>query len=108
VAWADREQTGKAVVITILGDNLGEADETVLLSLSNPTGGASLGLFATATLVIGNDDALRRVRIDVTGAAGAVSVGADPASARPVPADFTDLPAQIHLQLRFFLAGGNG
>jgi uncharacterized delta-60 repeat protein len=50
------DQTTATFTITILDDDLAENDETVLLSLSNPTGGAELGSQRTSVLVILNDD----------------------------------------------------
>lgn len=49
-------ETRKTFTIPIRQDTTVEDDETVLLSLANPTGGAELGALATATLVLVNDD----------------------------------------------------
>ena len=57
LSWADGETTAKTLAVTITGDTAVEADETVLLTLRSPTGGATLGT-ASATLTITNDDAL--------------------------------------------------
>ncbi len=58
VNWGDGDSSSKNVTVMILEDTLDEANETVALSLSNPTGGASLGNPANATLtIIDNDDA---------------------------------------------------
>jgi hypothetical protein len=51
-------QTTKTFQVPILQDSSLEPDETVNLSLSNPTGGASLGSPAGATLTIQDDDAV--------------------------------------------------
>jgi uncharacterized delta-60 repeat protein len=49
-------QTTATFTVTVLEDALAENDETVLLSLSNPTGGAELGSQRNSVLVILNDD----------------------------------------------------
>ena len=57
VNFADGE-TSKIVAIPIVNDALVENSETIILNLSNPTGGADLGTQKTATLTIIDDDAL--------------------------------------------------
>jgi RHS repeat-associated protein len=57
VDFADGETT-KTVVIPIVNDTLYETNETLNLTLSNPTGGVAIGAQNTATLAIVNDDAL--------------------------------------------------
>jgi hypothetical protein len=54
--WADGETGNKTFTITILDDVLSEGNETISLSLSNPTGGASLGALSHATLTIVDDE----------------------------------------------------
>jgi CSLREA domain-containing protein len=49
-------ETRKTITIPILNDSLVEDDETILLTLSNPTGGASLGVRSAATLSILDED----------------------------------------------------
>ncbi len=53
-------ETSKTVNIPIVNDTQFEPDETVNLSLSNPTGGATLGTQTTAVLTIINDDLPQR------------------------------------------------
>jgi hypothetical protein len=56
VSWADGETADKTVTIPLLDDMLtGESNETVGLTLSNATGGATLGSQNTATLNIAED-----------------------------------------------------
>ncbi len=57
LTWDEGETGPKNFTISIIGDTTTEADETVNLTLSNPTGGATLGTPATAVLTITNDDA---------------------------------------------------
>jgi hypothetical protein len=49
-------ETSKTITVPIINDSIDEPNETVLLSLSNPTGGASLGPKANAVLVIQDND----------------------------------------------------
>ncbi|MFN8524263.1 MAG: Calx-beta domain-containing protein, partial [Chloroflexota bacterium] len=49
-------ETSKNVSVPILQDPLDEDDETVLLTLGSPTGGAAIGAQSTATLTITDDD----------------------------------------------------
>ncbi|WP_242056395.1 S-layer family protein [Nostoc sp. FACHB-152] len=57
VNFADGE-TSKTITITIVNDNIYESNETVNLTLINPTNGAALGTQKTATLTIVDNDAL--------------------------------------------------
>lgn len=58
VNFADGDVAAKAVTLTIVNDTIVEPSETVMLTLSNPTGGATLGNAAdiTSTITIDNDD----------------------------------------------------
>jgi len=70
LSWSDGETANKTFNIPILDDALNEADESVNMSLSNPTGGAVLGN-ANATLIISDDEPLPTVSInDVSQAEG--------------------------------------
>ncbi len=56
LSWANGDTANKMCTIPIIDDTLGESNETVILSLANPTGGATLGTPSTATLTILGDD----------------------------------------------------
>ncbi|MSP40112.1 MAG: hypothetical protein EXR70_16600 [Deltaproteobacteria bacterium] len=57
VSFATGDTTSKTVNIPITNDTTSEFDETVNLTLSSPTGGATLGSQSTAVLTILDDDA---------------------------------------------------
>jgi hypothetical protein len=57
LSWANGDTAAKTFTVTVLGDTTVEPDETVNLTLSSPTGGATLGTPASATLTIVLDDA---------------------------------------------------
>lgn len=56
VNFADGDTAAKTVNVPILQDSADEPDETVNLTLSTPTGGATLGAQTTAALTITDDD----------------------------------------------------
>jgi CSLREA domain-containing protein len=65
VNFADGDSAAKTVEVPITDDVLNEPDETVTLSLSNPTGGATFGSPAVATLTIAdNNDPLPTLSIN--------------------------------------------
>ena len=51
LTFADNE-IFKEFIIPIVDDDIAEPDETINIQLSNPQGGATLGTFQTAVLVI--------------------------------------------------------
>jgi len=56
LSWADGDIAPKIFQVPLLDDGTGENDETVLLSLSNPTGGATIGTPGSAVLTIEDND----------------------------------------------------
>ncbi|HVT59692.1 MAG TPA: Calx-beta domain-containing protein [Thermoanaerobaculia bacterium] len=56
ISWADGESSSKAFFVAVLDDGVADGDHTVNLTLSNPTGGAVLGLPSTGILTILNSD----------------------------------------------------
>lgn len=68
-------QTSKTFTISLLDDSLVEPTETVLLTLSNPTGGATLGSTSAATVNIANNDAPSSGKVDIASAAYSIGEG---------------------------------
>ena len=56
LSWADGDHGVKAFNVTIDNDAVKESNETVSLRLTSPTGGATLGAPANATMTIVDDD----------------------------------------------------
>jgi YD repeat-containing protein len=54
--WADGDTAEKTFTISIIDDLTEEDKETINLSLSNPSGGASLGMPGTAVVTISDND----------------------------------------------------
>ncbi len=56
LSWADGDGTDRTFDVSLVNDLEDEPDETFLVILSAPTGGAALGSPATATITIVDDD----------------------------------------------------
>ena len=52
ITWADGEEGGKSITINILNDPFLEEQETILISLSNPQGGLSVGQLRETSIII--------------------------------------------------------
>jgi hypothetical protein len=55
--WKDKEERAKAIYLSILDDQEFEGDETLTITLSNPTGDATLGTQNPITVTIVDDEA---------------------------------------------------
>jgi hypothetical protein len=80
VAWADGDLADKTVVVPVLNDGIVELDETFGLALVSPTGGATLGPLASATLTIQDDDVSGAIEFT----AGAFSYGENGVALVPI------------------------
>jgi hypothetical protein len=56
LSWPDGDAANKTFIVSITNDTAIEANETFTVSLSSPTGGASLGTPSTGTVSIVDDD----------------------------------------------------
>ncbi len=56
LSWGNGDTATKSIVVPIVGDSVQESAETFSVALSAPTGGASLGSPASATVTINDDD----------------------------------------------------
>ena len=80
LSWDDGDSADKTFSVTLLNDTTAESNETLTLSLSSPTGGATLTSPSTATLTIADDDnapgtlALTSAAYSVSEAGGSVVV----------------------------------
>jgi Leucine-rich repeat (LRR) protein len=54
--WSDSDDVDKIFIINIISDSQPENDETFIVNLANPTGGAQLGTPKTATVTITEDN----------------------------------------------------
>jgi hypothetical protein len=57
-------EVSKPIFVPIIDDTLNEPDETALVELSKPTGGATLGATSTALLTIHDNDPLPSLRVN--------------------------------------------
>ncbi len=56
ISWSSGDINPRTFTVPILEDTLDESDETINISLANPTGGAMLGNPNTAVITINDDD----------------------------------------------------
>ena len=56
VSWSNGDSAAKNVVLTIADDSTDEPNETVIVTVSNATGGATIGAAASATVTIVDND----------------------------------------------------
>lgn len=66
LTWADGVSSAKTFQVPIIDDTDVEVPETVNLTLSSPTGGATLGTPNTATLTISSEDKYGTLRFSAT------------------------------------------
>ena len=56
LTWADGDAANKTITVDITNDSTDESDETFTVTLSNPSGGATLGSSFQATVTLVDDD----------------------------------------------------
>jgi hypothetical protein len=56
VSWANGDAAAKTVVLQVLEDSVDEPNETVNVTISSPSGGATIGAQASATVTIVDND----------------------------------------------------
>jgi hypothetical protein len=56
VSWSDGDTAPKAVALIVTDDSTDEANETAIVSITNPAGGATLGAPASTTVTIVDND----------------------------------------------------
>jgi hypothetical protein len=89
-------ETTQTVTIPIINDNIIEPDETIALTLVDPTGGATLGTPNTATFtIVDNDVALRFTRPDFS----AIEDGTPIAPVQVERIGFTNIPTGVTIGL---------
>ncbi len=75
LTWADGDASAKTITVPILDDDLSESDEAFRLTLSNPTGGATLGNLSQLTQLIRDDDANGSLRFETAAVSTAETAG---------------------------------
>ncbi|MGL5195485.1 MAG: Calx-beta domain-containing protein, partial [Chroococcales cyanobacterium] len=89
-------ETTQTITIPIVNDNIIEPDETIALTLVDPTGGATLGDPNTATFtIVDNDVALRFTRPDFS----AIEDGTPIAPVQVERIGFTNIPTGVTIGL---------
>jgi hypothetical protein len=88
-------ETQKTFTIPILDDTLVEANETVNLTLTNPTGGAVLGGQTTASLTIVSDDAAQPGALQFSAASYSVNENGGTATITVTRTGGADVPVTV-------------
>ena len=70
LSWANGDTANKTFTVLITNDTLDELDESFVVTLSNPTGGATFGSPASATVTIADDDAAPTVQFSSASSSG--------------------------------------
>ena len=95
LTFADGE-TSKTFTVPIIDDTLVEGNETVNLTLSSPTGGATLGTQATATLTIVDDDVAPAATLQFSTAAFSVNENGGTATITVTRTGGSNVPVSVN------------
>ena len=87
LSWDDGDSTPKTFLVTPINDAIAEPDETILLTLLNPTGGVTVGSVNSAVLTIRDDETVDLMVMSGAGSGGyrvgtSVSITANAAPAK--------------------------
>ena len=70
LSWAHGDTANKTFTVPITNDTLNESSETFTVTLSSPTGGATLGSPSTGTVTITDDDTSPTVQFSAAASNG--------------------------------------
>jgi len=93
LGWANGDTADKTFTVPITDDSLAEGDETVNLTLSNPTGGATLGTSSATLTIQDNEPSSATLSFGAGSSPPAATVNAMPGDEVPVLQFDADVPA---------------
>jgi len=94
LTWEDGDQTPKPLSLSVLDDQEAESEERLIILLSNPTGGAQLGL-AQTVLIITDTDTAAPVATPTPGGTPNNNTGGNSTSGTGTPPSVTTPPPVV-------------